>query len=305
MKSYKFLHSVAAAIHTTTAAVVGVGVAGVLGLAYLTSPVSASLNASAFNTSPQSINSGTLSLTLATDGTSSGFNTTISSMVPGDTQYRFVNYTQAATNSTALNPTLQITDGASTLLTADSVRGLAVTINNCSVNWTYTLGVSAAPTCSGTQTAVLASTPLATLKTASALGAGFQLAPSSVSHLDFAITLPSGITETTANGGAATVAGSPLSVTSTSGTGSVATYTVASTAGLTTGEQIVISGSTVPAYNGTYILTVTSGTTFTTTSTGTGASTGTTATLPSVQNLTSTVTWTVNEAQRAATSTNG
>ena len=305
MKFTKFVHAILGALQTTTAAVTGVAVAGVLGLTYITAPVNATLNASAFNTSTESISSGTLSLTLAVDSPSAGFTTAISSMVPGDTQYRFVTYTQAATNSTALSPTLQITDGASTLLTADSIRGLAVKVDNCTVAWTYSLGVSAAPTCSGTNTAVLATTPLVTLKSATALGAGFQLAASAVSHLAYTITLPAGINETTANGGTAAVTGSPLAVTTTSGTGSLATYTVASTAALTTGEQIVISGSTVAAYNGTYILTVGTGTTFTTTSAGTGASTGTTATLPSVQNLTSTITWTVSEAQRAGTSTNG
>jgi len=295
-------------LHTTTAAVAAVGVAGIVGLAYVTNPVTATLNATAFNTSPQTINSGTLSLTLAAGvgqtQTSAGFTTTISSMIPGDTQYRYIDYTQAATNATATSPTLQITDGASTLLTADTIRGLSVTVTNCSVPWTFTLGTST-QSCTGTQTTALSSTPLVTLKSATALGAGFQLTSGAVSHLQFAIVLPAGISETTTNGGAAVVAGNPFAVTTTSGTGSLATYTVASTAGLTTGEQIVITGSSVPAYNGTYILTVASGTTFTTTSTGTGASSGTTANLPSVQNLSSTVTWTVAEAQRAATQNNG
>ncbi len=76
-----------------------------------------------------------------------------------------------------------------------------------------------------------------------------------------------------------------FAVTLTSGTGTLATYTVASTTGLTTGEQVVITGSSVAAYNGTFNIIVASGTTFTTTSTGTAASTGTTASLPSIQNL--------------------
>ena len=69
---------------------------------------------------------------------------------------------------------------------------------------------------------------------------------------------------------------SAIPVTATSGTGSLATYTVASTASLSNGQSVQITGSSVAGYNGTYTITVTSGTTFTTSATGTGASTGTT-----------------------------
>ncbi len=209
MKFTRFLHTILGALHTTTAAVTSVVVAGVLGLTYLTAPVSATLNASAFNISPQNISSGTLSLTLASDAPSAGFTSTISNMVPGDTQYRFVTYTQAATNVAALTPTLQITDGT-TILTGDSVRGLSAKLDNCTVAWTYAIGVSTAPTCSGTTTAVLAATPLFTLKTVTPLGAGFQLAPSAVSHLAYTISLPTGVNEVTNNGGTAIVGNSPF-----------------------------------------------------------------------------------------------
>ena len=67
-----------------------------------------------------------------------------------------------------------------------------------------------------------------------------------------------------------------LAVTTTSGTGTVATYTVSSTAALLSGQSISITGSTVAAYNGIFTITVLNGTQFTAPSTGTGASTGTT-----------------------------
>lgn len=226
-------------------------------------------------------------------------------MVPGDTQYRFVTYTQGAGNTTAITPTLQITDGASTLLTADSVRGLAVAINNCSVAWTYSIGISAAPTCGGIQTAVLSSTPLVTLKSATALGAGFNLASGGVSHLAYAITEPAGVTETTANG-TATVGNSPYAITAISASAGTVTYSTANTTGLAVGEQITVSGATIGGYNGTFIITaVNAGVSFAVTNATTGATSTATGTLPTIQNLTSTITWTVSEAQRASTSTNG
>ena len=305
MKIAKLFHLLSASVRTTTLTVAATAVAGVIGIAYVTAPTDAALNASAFNTSPQSIISSGLSLALAVDAPSAGFTTSISGMIPGDTQYRFVTYTQAAGNATAITPTLQITDGASTLLTADSIRGLAVAVNNCSVAWTYTLGINVVPTCSGTLTAVLGSTPLVTLKSATALGAGFNLTPGSVSHLAYTIVEPTGVTETTANG-TATVGSNPYAITAISASGSTVTYSTASTTGLVAGEQITVSGATTSGFNGTFIITaVTAGTSFAVANVTTGATSTATGTLPTIQNLTSTVTWTVAEVQRASTSTNG
>lgn len=294
-----------ASTRATTTFVAMTAVTGLAGLAFVVAPTTASLNASAFNTSTQSIVSGGLTLALAPDSPSAGFTTSISGVIPGDTQYRFVTYTQGASNATALTPTLQITDGASTLLTADSVRGLAVTVNNCSVAWTYTLGINAAPTCGGTQTAVLGSTPLVALKSATALGAGFSLVAGSVSHLVYSINMPAGVNETTANG-TATVGSNPYAITAISTATGTVTYSTASTTGLTTGEQITVSGATTSGFNGTFIITaVAAGASFTVANATTGATSTATGNLPTIQNLTSTVTWTVSEAQRAPTSTNG
>ncbi len=269
------------------------------------------MNATAFNASAQTINSGTLSLTLAAGvgqtQTSAGFTSSISGMVPGDVQYRYVDYTQAATNATATTPTLTITDGSSGaagLLAGDTVRGLSLTVTNCSVPWTFTLATST-QSCTGTSTPALTSTPVATLKSATALGAGFQLASGLVSHLQYAITFPSGVNETTTNG-TNVVGSSPFSITAIAAAAGTVTYSTASTTGLAIGELITVSGATIAGYNGTFVITnVVPSTSFAVTNAATGATSTASASLPTAQNLSSTVTWTVSEAQRAAISNNG
>jgi len=85
---------------------------GVFSIGLVTQSVLANLNASAFNVAPQAIDSGTLSLSVAPNAASAGFTTAIAKMIPGDTQYRYVNYTQGGT-TTAYLPKLRLT---STLL---------------------------------------------------------------------------------------------------------------------------------------------------------------------------------------------
>ena len=298
MKNILTIGSVGAKIAIVLTATVG-------GVALVGSSVFASLTATANNAAPQSISSGSLALSLGTDAPSAGFTSSISGMIPGDTQYRFVTYTQAAANGTALTPTLQITDAASTALTADSIRGLALTVSNCSVAWTYTAGINPAPSCTGTLTPVLGSTPLVTLKTATALGAGFNLIPSGVSHLVYAISMPSGVNETNSNG-ATTVGNSPYAITAEAASASTVTYSTAITTGLAVGEQITVTGASTSGFNGTFIITaVSAGVSFAVTNATTGTTSTATGNLPTIQSLTSTITWTVSEAQRAGTSTNG
>jgi len=297
VKNILTIGSVGAKIAIVLTATVG-------GVALVGSSVFASLTATANNVTPQSISSGSLALTLASDAGSAGFTSSISSMIPGDTQYRFVTYTQAAGNATALTPTLQITDAASTALTADSVRGLALTVQNCSVAWAYALGVSAAPTCGGTTTAVLGPIALANLKTANPL-TNFNLTAAGVNRLVYAISMPSGVNETNSNGATA-VGNSPYAITAEGASAGTVTYSTTNTTGLFVGEQITVTGATTGGFNGTFVITaVSAGASFAVTNATTGSSSTATGNLPTIQSLTSTITWTVSEAQRAGTSTNG
>ena len=125
--------------------------------------VLASLNATAFNTTAQNINAGTLKLDLANNG--NGFGTSIANVVPGDVVNRYVTLTNSGTlNGIGLTlktaqtgtPSL-ITDGISPITT----KALKLTVTSCSVAWNTTTGV-----CSGTPTEELASTVIGSLTSA-------------------------------------------------------------------------------------------------------------------------------------------
>ena len=80
--------------------VVIVSAATLGGAALVSSSVFASLTATAFNTSPQSVSTGTLKLSQAPSGVAGltgGFLTAIAAMAPGDTVNRFVDVTNAGT----------------------------------------------------------------------------------------------------------------------------------------------------------------------------------------------------------------
>jgi hypothetical protein len=158
----------------------------------------ASLNATAFNTSPQAISSGTLSLTMAANG--NGFSQSITNVAPGDVINRYVDLTNggslaaqgltlgvAATGSSAL-----ITDG-----TTPATKALRVSVSSCSTTWTPTTGVCAS---SGTVTSLLSATPVSSLSTAASLISG-AIASNALEHLQISVQLPDQ-TETTANGSA-------------------------------------------------------------------------------------------------------
>ncbi|CAB5240965.1 unannotated protein [freshwater metagenome] len=167
-------------------------IAASVGLGVASSTVGANLNATSFNTSANSIASGTLKLVQLDNGV--GFSTPISNMVPGDTVNRYVKYTNSGTLA-AKALTVKVADSLSTLLTTDGTKGLQVTISNCSVAWTPGTGA-----CSGTTTSLLTSTSLLSLKsTAGSLDSG-SIASGAVYNLKFSLNLPSSNTETTVNG---------------------------------------------------------------------------------------------------------
>ena len=174
--------------------------------------VLASLNATAFNTTAQNINAGTLKLDLANNG--NGFGTSIANVVPGDVVNRYVTLTNSGTlNGIGLTlktaqtgtPSL-ITDGISPITT----KALKLTVTSCSVAWNTTTGV-----CSGTPTEELASTVIGSLTSATSL-ASSTLNSTAVRYLQMKIELPDQ-NETTVNGAlpANTVQGGSVDVTYT------------------------------------------------------------------------------------------
>ncbi len=161
-----------------------VATAAIGGTALVSSSVFTALTASATNTTGGSVITGTLKLTQAAStvsGITGGFETAIADMAPGDTINRYVTLTNAGTLD-AITPTLALSGTGSTLLTTDGTKGLQVAVNNCSAAWTN------AGACSGTTTAVMASTTALAMATPQALTltntAGFA------SNLKISITLP-------------------------------------------------------------------------------------------------------------------
>lgn len=180
---------------------------GAAGLAVTGGGVYAALNATASNTSPESVKSGVLSLTMANNGV--GFSQGVSNLAPGDTVNRFVDLTQGAALD-AKDLTLSVVDGSSSALTTDSTRGLHLTVTQCSVEWTP----AAVPACAGSTSALVTNVPLNGLASnpvslqQPAIAAGAKL------YLQISLTLPDQ-SETTSNGNlpASTIQGLSSSLT--------------------------------------------------------------------------------------------
>ena len=157
----------------------------------------ASLDATAFNTTPQDVSSGTLSLSLADNG--AGFTSSITNIAPGDVVNRYVDLTNdgdlaakgltVAVDSTGSDTTL-VTDG-----TNPATKALRVSVKSCSTTWNTSDG-----TCNsaGTVSSLLAAMPLSDLSSAQSLIAG-AIAVNETEHLQVAVSLPDQ-SETTVNG---------------------------------------------------------------------------------------------------------
>lgn len=176
--------SVALKITIVVAAAVG-------GAGMVATNVFAALTATATNTTGGSVTTGTLKLTLSDSVGSGGFTSAISAMGPGDTVNRYIDLTNIGTLDGA-SPTLQLSAPAANALTTNGTTGLQVAISACSIAWVG--GV-----CNETSTAVLASTPAATLVSAAQnLNLPSNLA-GSTNRLKVSVSLPAG-TENVLNG---------------------------------------------------------------------------------------------------------
>ena len=166
------------------------------GTALVGSSVFASLTATAFNTTTQSVTSGTLILTQAPGGNlSAGFATSVTGLAPADTINRFIDLTNGGTiaGSTLVPMTLGLSDANSTLLTSSPSLGLQVVVYECPTAYP----VSGTCLAGETQALISSANALFTAKTLT-LAAGDYVV-GGVTHLKFAITLPAS-SEVTPNG---------------------------------------------------------------------------------------------------------
>ena len=196
---------------TSLAAKVGViAVATTIGLANVVGSAGATLDAVAYNSTAQGINSGTLSLTLGNGNYGSasvGFDSYLTKLRPTDTINRFVDYTTGSDMGWE-NPTLGVTaTGPSGAALGDNAILVGAT-NGLKV-WVQTCGAStwaSATTCTtgspsnvvGTGTGA-SSVLLSTLISGAQSMSNLVGTASAVNHLKYTISLPDK-TETTVNG---------------------------------------------------------------------------------------------------------
>jgi len=140
----------------------------------------------------QQVSSGTLSITLADNG--SGFTQPITSIAPGDVVNRYVTLTSGGTLA-AQRLTLGLTSSATNTLIGSGAGALRLTVTSCSTSWATTTGV-----CTGGTTAtLLAATPLGSvIATPSVLVPG-TIAAGALTRLQISLALPDA-DETTTNG---------------------------------------------------------------------------------------------------------
>lgn len=174
-----------------------IAVAGLLTMSVgllATAGVYAGLSATA--TGAESVTSGSLNLTLSPD-VGVGFSNFPGKMAPGDTDNVYVNLDNTGSLASAAGMTLAVSGAPSNALTNGSVvgEGLTVTATQCSVAWTLATGV-----CSGTTTAILTTTQVSSLSTATALSNIPALVASTgqVAHVQVSLGLVA--TETSTNG---------------------------------------------------------------------------------------------------------
>lgn len=165
-------------------AAAGLGGAVLLATGY---GVFATLEATANNTTPQNVSTGTLSLILEKNGI--GFDQAITNVAPLDTVNRYVTLTNNGTLE-AKGLTMQLTATGSQALISDGVasatsKALTVSVSSCSVAWDATAG-----TCAGTSNLIInkavASSLTGAAKTLSTAG---QIA-GGATHLQIALALP-------------------------------------------------------------------------------------------------------------------
>ena len=177
----------------------------IAGLTLTGMAVFAGLNADATNTTAQSIDSGTLSLTYADNG--AGFTSVVGKLAPGDVVNRYVDLTNGGTLA-GKSLTLTASAATSNKLTNDATNGLQVTVTECTGGtWDAATGV-----CSGT-TSTPMSGAFSTLATAP-LALVSNVGVNAVMHFQVSMQLPDQ-NETVTNGNlpAATIQGLTADIT--------------------------------------------------------------------------------------------
>ena len=132
----------------------------------------------------QDASTGTLTVALGASGTAANRLTVAAAdMAPGDTVQRSVDLVNSGSIGLS-GVTLTTTASPSSILDTNTVHGLQLAVDRCSVAWTESGSTPYTYSCSGTTSPVLASRPV--------VGAGLALANLSLStdHLRVTLALP-------------------------------------------------------------------------------------------------------------------
>jgi spore coat-associated protein N len=164
----------------------------IAGLAITGAGVYAALSATAFNTSPETVTSGTLKLEMSANG--DGFTQSVSNLAPGDVVNRYVDLSNDGTLA-AKDINLAVADSGSSLLSTDASKGLHVTIVQCS-GGTFTPSTGA---CSGATSTLVNNMALSNMVSAPQSVVSGAVAVGATYHFKVSLTLPDQ-NETTTNG---------------------------------------------------------------------------------------------------------
>jgi hypothetical protein len=167
--------------------------------------VFASLQATANNTTAQSVQTGVLSLSLSNNG--AGFAQTVGNLAPTDTVHRFVNLTNnGSIDAAGLGFNVQADKPNSPLVVDGATsKALRVSVTQCSTSWVAggspTAPAAGEGTCNGEVTQLLAPTVLSAVQTGDTFTklSDAVRAADSVASLRLTLTLPDQ-NETTVNG---------------------------------------------------------------------------------------------------------
>lgn len=136
-----------------------------------------------------SVNTGTLKLALTPANDTASLSVTASNFIPGDSLSRSVDLANTGTSAHS-SISLAATASATNVLSTDTVNGLKLGVEACSVTWTKTTSASGAAlySCSGTQKTMLAPTPAVTA--GATLASPASLTAGGVDHLVVTLSLP-------------------------------------------------------------------------------------------------------------------
>ena len=154
--------------------------------------VYAGLTADATNTTAQSVESGTLKLTMPGETGAASFTGDIANLAPGDTTNRFISLTNGGTLA-GKNLGLKVVDAGGTVLSTSASKGLSVTVTRCSVAYVPATGL-----CAGTESTYLAKSSLSTLGSRTAFAGPVNPAAGAAMSLKVSVTLDG--TENVVNG---------------------------------------------------------------------------------------------------------